>query len=147
MLIRDVLAHKGTRVIGIWANKSLKDALGLLEERNISSAVVINFENRPIGLVTDRRLLSAVARHEARAFELSVADVMMTPPPTTALETTVAAAMRQMTDERVRHLVVMDGSRLAGVVSIGDLVKCRLDDFEAETKVLRDLALAQLSTE
>ena len=72
---------------------------------------------------------------------------MSDPLPVCGLDDTVSTVMRSMTEKRFRHSVVMDESRLAGIVSIGDLVKVRLDDAEIEGRVLRDIALGHMAAE
>ena len=70
---------------------------------------------------------------------------MQSPVPTCLPGDSVDEAMRRMTSDRIRHLVVMDGGRISGIVSIGDLVKARISDAEMESKVLRDLALGRIA--
>lgn len=146
MLIRDVLASKGSRVVSTRPSKPLGEVVRLLRENKIGSIVVVNANGSPLGLVTERRLIGGLSRFGSRFFELTAADIMMTPPPMASCEMRVSEALRYMTDQRVRHIVVIENENIVGLVSIGDLVKCRLDDFEVETKVLRELALAQLAT-
>jgi CBS domain-containing protein len=145
MLIRDVIAAKGSGVITVWPAKTLEHILNLFEDRNIASAVVVEPNGRPIGLVNDRRVMRILARDGRRAFDRTAEQIMISPPPTCTLATTVSEAQRHMTEQRFRHLVVMDGARLAGLVSIGDLVKARMSDAELEGKVLRDIAMAKLT--
>ncbi|MEZ5843350.1 MAG: CBS domain-containing protein [Hyphomicrobiaceae bacterium] len=144
MQIRDVLTHKGNRVVAIWTTRVVRDALRLLEENGIASLVVTNYEGRPLGLVSDRELIGTLARHGERAFDFGVVDVMISPPPTCGPETSVQQALRKMTEQRVRHLIVQESGETRGIVSIGDLVKARLEDAETESRVLRDMARGQI---
>lgn len=147
MKIADVLAHKGTRIETLWTNHTLGDALRLFDERRVSSVVITDPDGTPRGLLTDRDAVHAIARHEGLALAEKVTRAMTCPVPSCAPETTVTEAMRRMSDGRTRHLVVMDSSRMAGIVSIGDLVKARLDEAELEGRVLRDLALSKIAAE
>ena len=147
MKIKDVLADKGARVETVYPQMRIDWILKLLDEQNIASVVVTDATHRPVGLVSDRELLKLVARKGAHALSMHAADAMLAPPPTCSRETTITAAFHLMTDNRVRHLVVMDGPAMAGIVSIGDLVKYRHKDAELETRVLRDLALKRLAAE
>ena len=147
MKISDVLHEKGRHVVTVWPDKRLEQIPRLFEERNIASVVVVDHEGRPLGIVTDREILRAIARRAAAAFADTVAAVMVSPPPTCSGEDTVTAVLRQMTDNRVRHVLVMRNGELAGLVSIGDLVKFRLQDAELENRVLRELALNRLANE
>jgi CBS domain-containing protein len=99
-----------------------------------------------LGIFTDRELVRAVARFGTAAIDLPVGRVMLTPAPTCSPDDTVGDVMRLMTDNRVRHVLVLSGGAIVGIVSIGDLVKIRLDDAEMENRVLREMALARLAT-
>jgi CBS domain-containing protein len=147
MKIKDVLASKGSRVVTVRPNKRVDKLPKLFDDRNIASAVVVDASNRPLGIVTDRLFMKALARRGLEMIQLAVSDIMESPAPSCSPEHTVQHAMRLMTDMRVRHLVVMEGDKMLGVVSIGDLVKCRLQEAEMESRVLRELALGHISAE
>ncbi|MEQ1717999.1 MAG: CBS domain-containing protein [Hyphomicrobium sp.] len=149
MKIRDVLAAKGSRVVTVWPNKPLDEIVRLLAERNIASVVVVDHDDHPLGVITDRIIMRELAHGGAASLRNTARAVLMkqTEPvlPACSVEDTVAAVLRRMTDERYRHAVIMDESRLVGIVSIGDLVKVRLDDAEIEGRVLRDIALGHMA--
>lgn len=148
MKIKDVLADKGARTVEtVYPAMRIDWILKHLDEQNIASVVVTDATYRPIGLVSDRELLKLVARKGAAALQMHASDAMLTPVPSCTVDTTITAAFKQMTDKRVRHLVVMDGAAMVGLVSIGDLVKYRHKDSELETRVLRDIALKRLAAE
>jgi CBS domain-containing protein len=146
MKIADVLADKGTHVATVWPDKPLGQVPQLFDARNISSLAVVDHAGRPVGLVTDRELVRALARHGVAALDMPVAHAMLSPAPSCSPDGTVGDVMRQMTENRVRHVLVMRGDTMAGIVSIGDLVKVRLDDAELENRVLREMALGRLAT-
>jgi CBS domain-containing protein len=146
MKISDVLASKGRRVETVWPSKRLDQIPQLFDERNISSAVVVDPAGKPLGIITDRLIIHALAKRGASALHLTAEDVMASPLPSCVPEDGVSTALRKMTDERIRHLVVMSGGAMLGIVSIGDLVKIRLQDADLEARVLREVALAHLST-
>jgi CBS domain-containing protein len=147
MKIKDVLASKGSRVVTVRPNKILDKLPKLFDDRNIASAVVVDEANRPLGIVSDRLFMKALARRGVAMLQLPVSDIMEAPAPSCSPEDSVQHAMRLMTDMRVRHLVVMDERKMLGVVSIGDLVKFRLEEAEMESRVLRELALGRMSAE
>jgi CBS domain-containing protein len=147
MKIADVLAEKGSRVVSVRPGKSIAELPGLFDAHNISSVPVVDATGRLLGIVTDRLFMQALARHGTAMLEFTAADVMQTPAPSCAADDRVAHAMRLMTEQRVRHLVVLRDGVMVGVVSIGDLVKCRLHDAELESRVLRDIALGHLAAE
>lgn len=147
MLIRDILDHKPRRVETIWPERTLAEAIARFDERNISSVVVVDHADHPIGIVTDRDAIRAIARRGPAALLNSLAEVMQSPPPSCHSGDTVASIMLRMTLDRIRHVVVIDDGRLAGIVSIGDLLKSRLQDADMESRVLRDRALGRLAAE
>jgi CBS domain-containing protein len=147
MKIKDVLGSKGSGVVTVRPNKRVDKLPKLFDERDIASAVVVDASNRTLGIVTDRLFMKALARQGVAMLEKTVADIMESPAPSCSSEQSVQHAMRLMTDMRVRHLVVMDDGRMLGIVSIGDLVKFRLEEAEMESRVLRELALGHMTAE
>ena len=97
--------------------------------------------DKPIGIVTDRLLIRALAEHGTEIAHLTAKDIMQSPPPSCTPSDSVAHVLDVMTEKRVRHMVVMADRKMLGVVSIGDLVKHRLRDAEMETSVLRDAVM------
>jgi CBS domain-containing protein len=147
MLISEVLAGKLKGVATLWTNHTLGDAVRLFDERNISSVVIVDPENRPLGLLTDRHAVHALARHGTSALGMGVTHLMSSPVPSCTPTTTVTRAMARMTTEHVRHLVVMVDEEMAGIVSIGDLVKVRLEEADLEGRILRDKALGRIAAD
>lgn len=147
MLIRDILEAKGDRVDTIWPERTLADALARCDERGISSVVVTDHAGTAIGIVTDRDMLRAIHRRGPDALRLPTGSVMQAPAPACRGDDTVAEIMHRMTFDRIRHLIVIDDKRLIGIVSIGDLLKSRLQDADLETRVLRERALGRLAAE
>jgi CBS domain-containing protein len=144
--ISDVLADKGAHVVTVWLDKRLDQIPPLFDERNIASVAVVDHAGRPVGIVTDRELVRALARRGVGALDAPVSQVMLSPPPSCSPDHSVGDVLRQMTENRVRHVLVMRDNAMAGIVSIGDLVKIRLDDAELENRILREMALARLAT-
>ena len=97
-----------------------------------------------MGLVSERDIVAAVARLGAEALSAEVKTVMTTPVLTCAPEHGIRSVIKTMTERRVRHLPVVEGGRLIGIISIGDVLKPRLDESELEMNVLRDIARASL---
>lgn len=140
MKVSDVLDAKGRQVETASSRQTLQHVIELLARANISSVVIVDQNRAPIGIVTDRIIVDATARHGRGILELTAADVMQVPAPACRAGDSVRRAMEVMTDRRVRHLVVTQDETMVGLVSIGDLVKFRLRDAELENGVLRDLA-------
>jgi CBS domain-containing protein len=147
MIIRDVLKSKGSRIETVRAHRPVSEILQLFDERNVSSVVVAGQDDKPVGIVTDRLLIKALAHRGSAALSLRAADVMVAPAPACAPGDTIQDALGIMTDRRIRHLLVESAGEAVGLVSIGDLVKFRLQDRELEARVLRDLAYAHMSAE
>lgn len=147
MSIREVIHAKGAYVVTMWPGHTIGDAIVRCDERNVSSLVITSHDGRPVGIVTDRLALKALARHGPRAMSFPVTDIMMSPPPACGLDDSVTEIMWRMTDERVRHVIVIEDGKLAGLVSIGDLVKAKLRDADLESRVLRERALSRLAAE
>ncbi|CAN0424188.1 unnamed protein product [Phaeothamnion confervicola] len=146
MKIRDILASKPWRsIVSVRPDKPVTAIPALFDENNISSVLVVDAHGHLHGIVTDRNFLSAMARNGKRFFEQPVSSIMQSPAPTCVDSDAVTDAMRRMTQDRIRHLVVLDDDHVAGIVSIGDLVKSRLNEIEMESRVLRDMALGRLS--
>jgi CBS domain-containing protein len=146
MRISDVLAEKGGHVVTVWPDSRLDHVTHLFDERNIASVVVVDHGGHPIGIVTDRELVRALARYGVAALELPIGRAMRQPAPSCRPDDMVGDVLRLMTDNRVRHVLVLRDGAMMGIVSIGDLVKIRLDDAEMENRVLREMALARLAT-
>ena len=145
MNIHEVLEQKGKQIETVRPVRRLEEIVALFAARNISSVVVVNADDRPLGIVTDRIVIAALARHGRETLNLSAADVMQSPAPACETGDSLQSAMQMMTARRVRHLLVQRGGEMAGVVSIGDLVKARIRDAELENNVLRDLTAAHMT--
>lgn len=137
MSIQAILYEKGAKVETIAPNASLKDAATRLREENIAALVAIKGE-AILGIISEREIAHALSSHGDRAASMSVGDILVRDFPTLAPEDSLRRAMGLMTRYRTRHLPVLRGNKLVGIVSIGDVVKHRLEDLELKTNVLRD---------
>jgi CBS domain-containing protein len=145
MHISDVLAAKGHRVETVSPSQAVRGIPKIFVDRQITSVVVATADGRPVGMITDRHLLTALAHNNGSLGPQFARDIMTSPAPACLPGDDLVAVLKRMTHERVRHLVVMDGDQLTGLVSIGDLVKHRFQDTDLEMRVLRDLALAHMT--
>ena len=141
MSIRDVFVSKGDQVETISRLASAKAAADLMRRKKISALVVMK-GNEIEGIVTEREIVDALSSDGSSFFARSVSDVMSKDTATIALQDDFKHAMRLMLNRRTCHLTVMDGHVLIGVVSIGDIVRRRLEELEAEANVLRDAYIA-----
>ena len=137
MTIESILRRKGTDVTTIAPEASIKRAADWLSAKNIGALVVMR-ENAFLGVISEREIVRAFSRYGETAGSIPVKEIMQHGGPTVSPDESVNRVMNLMTHHRVRHMPVLRGGQLAGIVSIGDVVKHRLEDLELETNVLRD---------
>lgn len=140
MLISDVLGTKGSNVVKIHAADSIETAVRKLAEHRIGALVVEDQWMKLVGIFSERDFINAVARDGAAALGFDVQQWMSTHIISCRSSDRVDAVLAKMTNVRIRHLPVIDGNELKGIVSIGDLVKHRLDEKELEANVLIDIS-------
>jgi len=133
-----ILARKGTDVATIEPGASLLDAARVLAERNIGALVVSADAKAVEGVLSERDIVRRVARNGAVALRLLVGDVMTAEVITCDRHATADELMAIMTERRIRHVPVVEDGHLAGIVSIGDVVKSRMDELETEAESLHD---------
>ena len=140
MSISDVLHGKGHQVAKVRTTDSVESAVRKLSEQHIGAVVVEDRWMHNAGIFSERDFLHAVAEKGAKALAIPVKDVMSAPLVTCKSTDRVETAMATMTAAKIRHLPVVDNGQLVGIVSIGDLVKYRLDQKDLEASVLLDIA-------
>lgn len=128
----------GRAVISVGRDATVREIVALLARHRIGAVLVIDGEGAILGIVSERDVAAGLDRLGAAILDAAAGGVMTSPVITVPPGTSVAAAMGVMTDRRVRHLPVVDGGRLVGLVSIGDLVKRRIEDAEGEAASLKD---------
>ena len=140
MFISDVLRTKGHHVERIRPTDSLELAVRRLAEHRIGALVVEDRWMKPIGIFSERDFINAMAKDGAAVLGFEVQQLMSTPIRTCHSSDRIDAVLATMTIARIRHLPVIDNNELKGIVSIGDLVKHRLDEKVLEASVLRDIS-------
>ena len=139
MNVEYILARKGREVRTIRPDVSLGDALQRLRAEGIGALVVSENGTNLLGILSDRDILDAIADHGTAALGGSVRGVMTEKVFTCSRDARVSALMALMTDRRIRHVPVVEkDGRLCGMVSIGDVVKQRLEDIQGEADALRE---------
>ncbi|MBI2262619.1 MAG: CBS domain-containing protein [Caulobacterales bacterium] len=136
MLVAEILKDKGDAVYHIRPDARLGDACGELDRLGVGALIVCD-EDRVVGVVSERDVVRAVAREGAAALDRPVSDIMTADVVFAAPSESVAILMGRMTDRRIRHLPVLREGRLAGVISIGDVVKCQIAEATYEAESLR----------
>lgn len=137
MSILAILGDKGSDVATVPVGTRLRDAVALLAERRIGAVPVIEAD-AIAGIFSERDLVSCLAAHGAEALDWPVERAMSAPAVTVDRQTPVLTALALMTQRRMRHLPVVESGEIRGIVSIGDLVKHRIERIEAEAEALRD---------
>jgi len=137
MTIATILATKGSEVVTLSADHTVADAVKLLAERRIGAVPVMQGD-QVAGIFSERDVIHCVAEHGAAGLERTVGEVMTAPAITVTRDEAALGALTLMTRRRVRHLPVVEDGRLIGFVSIGDLVKYRIDRIEADAEAMRN---------
>ena len=137
MNVETILRTKGRAVTTIRPGETVGAAIEMLVSRNIGALVASEDSEKVEGIISERDIVNALARHGAGLLSLTVAQVMTRPVVTCDPAESVGELMAEMTNRRIRHLPVVQDGRLCGIVSIGDLVKNRLDEIEFEASSLR----------
>ena len=136
MSITAILSSKGSEVATVAAGSLVREAVALLAEHRIGAVPVV--EGGTIrGIFSERDLVRCVCDHGAGALEWPVDRAMSSPAVTVETSTPILAALATMTQRRIRHLPVVESGEIRGIVSIGDLVKYRIERIEAEADALR----------
>lgn len=135
MNIASILATKGGQVYTIRPEQTIRQALQILAERNIGALIVVDGDERPVGMLSERDVVRRLARDE-RALDLAVQTVMTRDVITGVSQDDVASVGVTMVEKRIRHLPIVDAHRLVGIVSIGDVVKAQRDMYRGEVETL-----------
>lgn len=137
MHVAVILKHKGTDVITTTPERTIADTARLLDQHKIGAVVVLDGDGAVAGVLSERDIVRAIARHGDRALSMPVDDLMTRDVVSCTPEDTVQDIMALMTLRRIRHLPVVRDGRLDGIISIGDVVKHRLGEIELEAESLR----------
>ncbi|MGH9040201.1 MAG: CBS domain-containing protein [Acidimicrobiia bacterium] len=138
MTVEGILRAKGRDVETVRAEATVTMAIHLLTAKGIGALVVTTDAGAVEGVLSERDVVRGLARYGDNVLGMRVGDILSASVPVCAPDDTVKHVMVEMTQTRQRHLPVMDGPRLAGIISIGDVIKSRLEEIELEAAVLRD---------
>ena len=137
MKLKDIVKAKGSTVFSIHPDKTVKDAIDMLIQYNIGSLLVID-DAKPVGIFTERDILRICATDAERLDDIIVRDVMTGNLIIGQLDDEVEDVMQVMTDRRIRHLPILQEGYVAGMISIGDLVKSQHDEKDVTIHYLKD---------
>jgi CBS domain-containing protein len=138
MIVNRILSLKGREVATIEPGRSLSEAARVLAERRIGALLIVDGDRPVTGIISERDIVRAVAMHGAKALDEPVSRFMTEKVVTCTGETSINDVMELMTQQKFRHIPVVESGRLSGIISIGDVVKLRLEEVEAETQAIKE---------
>ena len=138
MKVQAMLSAKGNEVATTLPETVISTVIRMLKLEGVGALVVSEDGDHVAGIISERDVVRGLAEHGAELLDMQVADLMTRNVKTCSPEDDLKHLMTEMTRSRIRHLPVTEDGRLCGIVSIGDVVKTRLDELETETNVLRD---------
>jgi CBS domain-containing protein len=138
MIVNRILSIKGRDVVTIELNQTLGEAARTLSEKRIGALVVRDGQKPFLGIISERDIVRAISARGAGALDEPVSRFMTEKVTTCTTQTPINDLMEVMTQGKFRHLPVVEGGALLGIVSIGDVVKMRLEEIEAEAQAIRE---------
>jgi CBS domain-containing protein len=142
MTVSIILAQKGREVVSIEPNASLATAISLLAQKRIGALVILGADRRVVGILSERDIVRALAERGAAALAEPVSQTMTRKVSTCSEGETIASIMERMTQGKFRHVPVVDQGQVVGIISIGDVVKHRLQEMERDTAAMHDYILS-----
>ncbi len=137
MILQAILANKPAGYVAVPPQMRISDVIAVLAEKHIGAVLVVGPRDDLVGILSERDVVRSLAVRAAATLEMTAAQLMTSNPATASRATTVEEAMERMTNGRFRHLPVLEDGRLVGLVSIGDVVKARIDQQKYEVETLR----------
>ena len=138
MFVRQILNSKGDNIVSIGPSAMIAEIAALMGNERIGAVVVLDVDERIVGIVSERDITRGLAEHGTALLEMRADRIMTRDVVTCSPEDGIDGLMRKMTTGRFRHLPVVDKAKMVGIVSIGDIVKHRLEELEAEASLLQD---------
>ncbi|KAB0266642.1 CBS domain-containing protein [Microvirga brassicacearum] len=138
MSVNHILSLKGHEVVAIAPDRTLGEAARMLTDRRIGAVLVRDGEHPVTGIISERDIVRAISAHGADALDQPLSRFMTAKVVTCTSATSINDVMEAMTNGKFRHVPVVEGGQLIGIISIGDVVKHRLAEIEAEAQAIRD---------
>ena len=138
MKARDILEVKGSRVVTCHQDNTLMDALAIFAANKIGSLLVVDSHDKIQGIIAPRDILIVVLKDYEKVKEILVTEVMSKDLIVATIDDSVDYIQKIMTENRIRHVPILDNGELQGIVSIGDVVKAQIDEKEVENRYLKD---------
>jgi len=137
MNVKDILDEKGRDVVTIGENASVSDVIAQLADKKIGATIVATDDNRILGIISERDIVRVLSAHGAGALDMAVSLVMTRKVLVCSESHSIDHVMETMTNGRFRHLPIEEEGRLAGLVSIGDVVRKRIEQVEREAEQMK----------
>ena len=138
MQVSQILKTKGNAVTSVPPEMTLAEVIDTLARGRIGAVLVMKGGSEVAGILSERDVVRGLAEHGARLLDMRASELMTKSVVTCAPDNTVEEIMQEMTNRRTRHIPVLEGGRLRGIISIGDVVKNRLEELSAESDMLRN---------
>jgi CBS domain-containing protein len=138
MFVDTILQTKGGAVQTLSASGSLADAVDLLNTYNIGAAVITDDEGGVVGILSERDIVRQIGKNPTGALAMPIGSAMTRGVVTCERTTPIAEVMERMTRRRIRHMPVVEGGKLVGIISIGDVVKLKIEEVEHEAEAMRE---------
>ena len=138
MKVEQILSAKGADVFAVSPDHQISQAVDVLNDKNIGAVMVKDGDNHVVGILSERDIVRRLGKHGPDALNMRVSDCMTPNPVTAGTETTVDELMAKMTERRIRHMPIVVDGQLVGMISIGDVVKRKIDEAEQEAQALKE---------
>lgn len=136
MNVARLLATKGMTVVTIRPDQTIREAIDLLSRHNIGALVVVEGNDKPVGIISERDIVRQLARNE-ELFANPVSSIMTSHLITGMPQDDLKTVANTMTEKRIRHIPLVDQDKLVGIISIGDVVRAQRDQYQGEIETLR----------
>lgn len=143
MTAKELLNKKGPKVITAKPDQTVLEAVSTMVENKVGSVLVVDADNKPLGIFTERDLMRVLTQHKENSVNVKVSEAMTEDMIVCSLEDQLEQVRSIMTEERVRHVPIMSDGTIAGMISIGDIVKETLSNVKFEARHLRDYIMGR----
>ena len=142
MIVSQILKRKGSQVYTVVKKTPIAEVARLLASKRIGATVVIDQNNSVEGIISERDIVSGLSSYGAKVLDMPVEELMTKNAITRGIESQIDELRLEMTNSRIRHLPILDDGKLVGLISIGDVVKNRVEELQAEGDMLREYILS-----
>jgi CBS domain-containing protein len=142
MIVSQILKRKGSQVYTVAKKTPIAEVARLLASKRIGATVVIDQNNSVEGIISERDIVSGLSSYGAKVLDMPVEELMTKNVITRGIESQIDELRLEMTNSRIRHLPILDDGKLVGLISIGDVVKNRVEELQAEGDMLREYILS-----